>query len=368
MRPPTHLPEGLHQVILDNLSHPVLMFDGDLCLTYLNPAGEMLFALSASRLLGHPAHDLLNADSPLMAAMLRACDSGHPISEYDIEATLSDQRQTTLDCSITPLAAAGDQGGLLMELRLQDHQRRIAREEQQIAQQQTFRALVRSLAHEIKNPLGGLRGAAQLLERELPPGELREYTSIIIGEADRLRHLVDNLLGPNIVAHKTPLNIHLVLERVRQLVQAEIPPGIRLRTDYDPSLPELLADRDQLIQAVLNIVRNAVQALDGAGEISLRTRAKRQFTIGQRCHRLVCQVCVIDTGPGIPEDLLEHIFFPMVTGRAEGTGLGLSIAQTLVNQHGGLINCNSRPGRTEFCLLLPLGMQPAESTPTETHS
>lgn len=356
----------LHQVILENLSHPVLMFDADLLLTYLNPAAEMLLTLSTNRLLGLPATELLPADSPLMTALLRAHDSGHAFSEYDIEAALGEQRPTTMDCSITPLATSDDKGGLLMELRPQDHHRRVAQEELQITQQQTFRALVRSLAHEIKNPLGGLRGAAQLLERELPAGELHEYTRIIIGEADRLRHLVDNLLGPNVVAPKAPLNIHQVLERVRQLVQAEIPAGVRLLTDYDPSLPELLGNRDQLIQAMLNIVRNAVQALGGEGEITLRTRAKRQFTIGQQCHRLVCQVCVIDNGPGIPEALQEHIFFPMVTGRAEGTGLGLSIAQTLINQHGGLIKCHSRPGHTEFCLLLPLGTPADAATTTET--
>jgi len=345
---------GLHQRILDNLSHAVLMFDSVLRLIFINPAGEMLFAISASRLLGLSAEEILPGDSPLLAALKRGLQSSHPITEYEVQLSLPGQHKLTADCTVTPLSTRPDDSGLLVELRPLDHQRRVAREEQQITRQQTFRTLVRGLAHEIKNPLGGLRGAAQLLERELPAAELKEYTAIIIGEADRLRSLVDHLLGPNTIAHKASLNIHRVLEHIRQLVSAELPAGIRIRTDYDPSIPHVTGDRDQLIQAVLNIVRNAVQALGSEGEITLRTRARRQFTIGSRQHRLVCQVCIIDNGPGIAEDLAENIFFPMVSGRADGTGLGLSIAQSLINQHDGLITCKSRPGHTQFCLLLPL--------------
>ena len=356
----SNLTTGLHQRILDNLGHAVLMFDSELRLVFINPAGEMLFAISTSRLLGQLAEKILPAEGYLLSALRRGLASGHPITEYEVQLSLPGRQGLTVDCTVTPLATRPDDSGLLVEIRPLDHQRRVAREEQQIARQQTFRTLVRGLAHEIKNPLGGLRGAAQLLERELPSAELKEYTHIIIGEADRLRNLVDHLLGPNTIAHKAPLNIHQVLEHVRQLVQAELPAEISLCSDYDPSIPEVNGDRDQLIQAVLNVVGNAVQALgkgghDGEnGRITLRTRARRQFTIGTRQHRLVCQVCVIDNGPGIPEDLQENIFFPMVTGRADGTGLGLSIAQSLINQHDGLITCKSRPGRTQFCLLLPL--------------
>ncbi len=357
---------GLHQRILDNLSHAVLMFDAALRLVFINPAGEMLFAVSASRLLGLPAKDILPADSPLLAALRRGLRDGHPITEHEVQLSLPGQHKLTADCTVTPLSTRPDDSGLLVELRPLDHQRRIAREEQQIARQQTFRTLVRGLAHEIKNPLGGLRGAAQLLERELPAAGLKEYTAIIIGEADRLRNLVDHLLGPNTIARKESLNIHRVLEHVRQLVQAEVPHGIRFHTDYDPSIPHVTGDRDQLIQAVLNVVRNAVQAVGNEGEITLRTRARRQFTIGSRQHRLVCQVCVIDNGPGIPEELVENIFFPMVSGRADGTGLGLSIAQSLINQHDGLITCKSRPGHTQFCLLLPLETGGASTEKTTT--
>ncbi len=345
---------GLHQRILDNLSHAVLMFDSMLKLVFINPAGEMLFAISTRRLLGQSADEILPADSPLLAALRRGLQSGHAITEHEVQLSLPGQHKLTADCTVTPLRTRPDDSGLLVELRPLDHQRRVAREEQQIARQQTFRTLVRGLAHEIKNPLGGLRGAAQLLERELPAADLKEYTAIIIGEADRLRNLVDHLLGPNTIACKESLNIHRVLEHVRQLVSTELPPGIRIRTDYDPSIPHVTGDRDQLIQAVLNVVRNAVQALGDEGEITLRTRARRQFTIGSRQHRLVCQACIIDNGPGIPEELVENIFFPMVSGRADGTGLGLSIAQSLLNQHDGLITCKSRPGHTQFCLLLPL--------------
>lgn len=350
---------GLHQRILDNLGHAVLMFDSGLRLTFINPAGEILFAVSASRLLGLSATDILPDDSHLLTSLKRSLQSSRPITEYETPLDLPGQHELSVDCTVTPLATRPDDSGLLVELRPLDHQRRVAREEQQIARQQTFRTLVRGLAHEIKNPLGGLRGAAQLLERELPEAGLKEYTAIIIGEADRLRNLVDHLLGPNTIARKESLNIHQVLEHVRQLVQAEHPANVTLRTDYDPSIPNLTGDRDQLIQATLNIVRNAVQALlaDGSdkGEITLRTRAQRQFTIGSRQHRLVCQVCIIDNGPGIPEELVDNIFFPMVTGRADGSGLGLSIAQSLINQHDGLITCESQPGHTQFCLLLPLG-------------
>jgi two-component system nitrogen regulation sensor histidine kinase GlnL len=210
------------------------------------------------------------------------------------------------------------------------------------------------LAHEVKNPLGGLRGAAQLLERELPDEGLKEYTNIIIGEADRLRNLVNRMLGPNTLPQRSRLNIHEVIEHVRQLMQVEVPDTVRFNTDYDPSIPEVSADRDQLIQALLNIVRNAVQALENKGSITLRTRTLRQFTIGHTRHKLVCQVDIIDDGPGIPEHTLETIFFPMVTTRAEGTGLGLSIAQSLIQQHDGIILCESQPGKTIFSVLLPI--------------
>ena len=219
-----------------------------------------------------------------------------------------------------------------------------------------MRSLVRGLAHEIKNPLGGLRGAAQLLERQLPSEELKEFTQVIIGEADRLQNLLDRMLGPNTPPNMRMINIHSVLERVRTLVEAENAslPGIELERDYDPSIPDVYGDAEQLIQVVLNLVRNAIQALGQEGRIVLRTRTQRQVTLGQKVHRLVLRVDIVDNGPGIPEPLQNDIFYPMVTGRADGTGLGLPIAQSVINHHGGLIECASRPGETVFTIYLPL--------------
>jgi two-component system nitrogen regulation sensor histidine kinase GlnL len=348
------IPATLYRQILENQAHAVLLFGPDLCLEYINPAGEMLFTVSANRLIGLHASELLPANSALLSIIEKGIKNGRPFTEHEVATVLPGHRELTMDCTVTPLSGQPDIAGLLLELQQMDRQLRISREEQALTQQQTIRALVRGLAHEIKNPLGGLRGAAQLLERELADETLKEYTNIIIGEADRLRNLVNRMLGPNTLPHKELINIHQVLEHVRQLMNVEKHGDITFVTDYDPSIPEMMADRDQLIQAVLNIVGNAVQSIDSKGEIILRTRALRQFTIGQTRHKLVCQITIIDNGPGIPEDMMESIFYPMVTGRAEGTGLGLSIAQSLINQHGGLIQCESRPGRTSFNLMLPL--------------
>jgi two-component system nitrogen regulation sensor histidine kinase GlnL len=347
-----HIDQAVY--ILENLSYAVLKFDADLCLEYINPTGEMLFGVSAKRLMGQTADTLLAPDERLLTVLNRGIESGHPFTEHEIPITLLGRQEITADCTITPLATSATEFGLLVELHQVDRQLRITREEHLLSQQQTLRSLVRGLAHEIKNPLGGLRGAAQLLERELPDESLKEYTQIIIGEADRLRNLVNRMLGPNTLPNKEYLNIHRILEYVRQLLQAEASEHVALKTDYDPSIPDLLADRDMLIQAILNIARNAIQAVGDHGIIIFRTRALRQFTIGHTCHKLVAQIEVIDNGPGIPEDMQESIFFPMVTDRAEGTGLGLSIAQSLINQHDGLIQCESQPGNTRFQLLVPI--------------
>jgi two-component system nitrogen regulation sensor histidine kinase GlnL len=234
-----------------------------------------------------------------------------------------------------------------------DQQLRAVREERLIEQQQANRELIRNLAHEIKNPLGGIRGSAQLLERELTSTQLREYTQVIIQEADRLQDLMNRLLTSHRIMQPGPVSIHDVLERVRRLIEAEFP-GVVLRRDYDISLPDLTGDREQLIQAILNIVRNAAQAVSGQGEVILRTRARRQVTLAKRRYRLALELQVEDNGPGIPEDIREKIFFPLVSGREGGSGLGLSLAQSFVQQHHGLIEVDSRPGRTVFAVLLPI--------------
>lgn len=344
----------MYKKILDHLNEAILLFDSDLLLSYINPAGEMLFADSAKHLIGTSAQKLFKTPQTLLLDDLLQRLNSHE-SLVDRELILERVNQTiTVNLSATPLQENGIFSEILIELQQVDRHLRITKEEQLLAQQNTSRMLVRGLAHEIKNPLGGLRGAAQLLDLELQDPELKEYTQIIIAESDRLQDLMDKMLGPNKPAHKSPLNIHEVLERVRQLVSVETNSHIQLSTDYDPSIPELSADKNQLIQALLNIVRNAVQAINGEGKIIIKTRIQRQMTIGRKHHKLVAKIDIIDNGPGIKPEMMGPIFYPMITGRAEGTGLGLSIAQSLINQHNGLIECESEPGHTVFSIYLPI--------------
>ncbi len=342
------------QYILENLSTAILLFDEALRLQQLNPAGEVMLAVSAKQTIGNSVRELIPADDAFIATLKKALDAEQPRTEREVQLHLSHMHTIVVDCTITPIRDGNQRVELLVELFQRDRHLRIAREEQLLAQYHTSRTLLRGIAHEINNPLGGLRGAAQLLEQELENEALREYTNVIIGEADRLQNLLRRMLGPNTLPHKKEINIHEVLERVYALSQAESPDGIQIVRNYDPSIPELYADPEQLIQAVLNIVRNAMQALDGHGTITLRTRTQRQFTIGNQRHKLVVRIDIIDNGPGIPPALRDELFYPMVTGRADGTGLGLSISQSLVNQHGGLIECTSQTGETVFTLLLPL--------------
>ncbi|AMK78041.1 MULTISPECIES: nitrogen regulation protein NR(II) [Methylomonas] len=344
----------MHKKILDHLNEAILLFDKDLRLTYINPAGEMLLADSAKHLLGQSAHKLFKtAHNTLFNDLLPRLYLLEPL--VDRELILERLSQSiTVNLSATPLLEDGKLSEILIELQQVDRHLRITKEEQLLAQQNTSRMLVRGLAHEIKNPLGGLRGAAQLLDLELQDPELKEYTQIIIAESDRLQDLMDKMLGPNKPAHKSQLNIHEVLERVRHLVTVEAAHGIMLHTNYDPSIPEIFADKNQLIQAILNIVRNAVQAVQNHGVITIKTRVQRHMTIGRKRYKLTVKIDIIDNGPGIKPELMGQIFYPMITGRAEGTGLGLSIAQSLINQHNGLIECESEPGNTVFSIYLPL--------------
>jgi len=347
---------SVYRQVIEGLSSAVLLFDECLTLLYINPTGEMLFELSAKRLIGSPLDSLLPKDNQLLERIIAASQSGHPFTEREIRLNLPTFRTIKVDCTITPMLDGLDKKTLLVEFVPVERSLQISREETQLIQNNAIRALIRGLAHEVKNPLGGLRGAAQLLERELPDDSLKEYTQIIIGEADRLRNLVDRMLGPNTVPQKQAINVHEVTEHVRLLIEAQAPTGILIRTDYDPSIPELFAERDQLIQALLNIVGNAVQAIKEYGAITIRTRTLRQFTIGHNRHKLVCKIDIMDNGPGIPTDMIDTIFFPMVTSRAEGSGLGLSLSQTLIQQHGGIILCESQPGSTTFSIVLPLNL------------
>lgn len=343
--------------VVENLATAILVFDENLRLRYVNPAAEMLFAASARQIVGNLSSGLFNGPNRLTELLESVARNQHPITERELELTLGAGKTATVDITVNPLADSHGTQTYLVELHQVDRKLRILRDEQLMAQQSATHAILRGLAHEINNPLGGLRGAAQLLERALHDESLKEYTQVIIGEADRLQALLSRLIGPKTPPRKRDVNVHELIERVRRLVAAEAPSGIFIQRDYDPSIPDLWLDADLMIQVILNIVRNAVQALETHGTIVLRTRARRQFNIGTRRHRLVIALEISDNGPGIPPDIAENIFYPMVTGRAEGSGLGLAIAQSLVNQHDGIIECQSQPGQTVFTILLPLDNQ-----------
>lgn len=356
---------ALHRLLLDNLTTATLLLNDELRLEYMNPAAEMLLAISGQRSHGQFISELFTESPEALNALHQAVVQAHPFTKREAHLTSLNGQSLVVDYAVTPILCRGTTL-LLLEVHPRDRLLRISKEEAQLSKQETTKMLVRGLAHEIKNPLGGIRGAAQLLARELPATELRDYTDVIIEEADRLRNLVDRMLGSNKLPALSPTNIHEVLERVCSLVDLESQGSITLVRDYDPSIPELLVDREQMIQAVLNIVRNAMQALASQpeqrlGRITLRTRSLRQFTIGHTRHRLVCKVEIIDNGPGIPAELQETLFYPMVSGRADGTGLGLAITQTIISQHQGLIECESHPGHTLFSIFLPLEQGAAPS-------
>jgi two-component system nitrogen regulation sensor histidine kinase GlnL len=341
---------------LDLLSSAVILLDGRLLIRYLNPAAENLFAVSHRTWLGRPLAQLAGTPPALDNALDNALRNNWSYTGYNI-AVVREPRDgearepLRLDCTVTPVDAGGCR--LLLEFRPIDHQLKALREEREAVQQQANRELIRNLAHEIKNPLGGIRGSAQLLERELDDPSLREYTDVIIKEADRLQDLMQRLLSSHRAMQPALVNIHELLERVRRLIHAEYA-GVRVRRDYDTSLPEITGDREQLIQAILNIARNAAQAMDGKGEITFRTRALRHVTLAKKHYRLALELQVTDNGPGIPEAIRDRIFYPLVSGREGGNGLGLTLAQSFVQQHSGSIDVESRPGRTCFTIRLPL--------------
>ncbi len=342
---------ALRDLVLEHTTMAQLVIDRAQRLQYLNPAAEILFGISANKARGHKMVAVVDIDCDIDHGIERVQQSDFPYTEREVELRFVNGNHAMVDCSLIPLGEAR----ILVELQQVGQHLRIQNEERLLHQTRASADLLRGLAHEIKNPLGGLRGAAQLLESELDNPELKEYTEVIIGEADRLQALLDQMLGPNRPPQMSETNIHEVLERVRTLVQAEAGSGaLIIERDYDPSIPSFPADRDLMIQALLNIVRNAAQSLNNQGEIQLRTRVRRQVTIGNRRHRLLCSLEIEDNGPGISQELQNTIFLPMVTGRAEGTGLGLSIAQSIVQRQGGVIECESKPGQTIFTLLIPL--------------
>jgi two-component system, NtrC family, nitrogen regulation sensor histidine kinase GlnL len=343
--------------LFDALSTGIIVLDAQLCPIYANVAAQNLLAFSLNQARGRPFGDFLHDSNGLISILRRSLDTGAGISDRELTVRpIGNPREArVLDITVTPLEGQVTGTHLLLELTDDTARSRISKENDLLARLDSSRMMIRQLAHEIKNPLGGIRGAAQLLGRELAAQGLTEFTGVIINEADRLAALVDSMSAPARPPNKTSLNVHEVVEHVYHLLRAEAKGAVVVDRDYDPSLPNTMIDRNQIIQALLNIARNALQALNDRGRIILRTRALSNVSIGSVRHRLVASLQVEDNGPGVPEELRSSIFYPLVTGRATGTGLGLAVAQELVTRHGGLIEFESEPGRTIFTLLLPLG-------------
>ncbi|NQY26880.1 MAG: PAS domain-containing protein [Piscirickettsiaceae bacterium] len=336
--------------ILENLTTAIVVMDKSLRVNTLNSAAEVLFEISQRQASDIPIESLLAGDCKLLDSLHRVQKTGQALIEREVTLYIPSTGDVVVDCAIKLVETENAESYILLELAQLDFQQRISRDESLHAQQQ----VLRGLAHEIKNPLGGLRGAAQLLERQLDSDDLKEYTAIIISEADRLQNLMTKMLGSHQQSEPAMVNIHQILQRVRQLVFAEVDSRLIIKGDYDPSIPEFSADFDQLVQVFLNIVQNAVQALHAVGNVILRTRIKRNINIDQKHYRLGVCIEIEDNGPGIPKDLIETIFFPLVTGRAEGTGLGLYLVQNLVQRNNGMVSCTSGLGRTVFSVTFPL--------------
>jgi two-component system, NtrC family, nitrogen regulation sensor histidine kinase GlnL len=344
--------------LLDALVTAVFLLDQELRVCYLNSAAQTLLGLGSNQALGQRITELTRGAETLMPLFDRARFGGEGVVQRELAWPAPGGIDRILDCAATQVMVGQDASRLLLEIEDITQHRRLTRENALLAQLGGSRLMVRQLAHEIKNPLGGLRGAAQLLERELLDPALREYTRVIISEADRLTNLLDSMLGPGRPPAKQLTNLHELLERVYHLLRSEAPEGVTVERDYDPSLPALTVDPNHIIQAMLNLGRNALQALSGGGvhapRLILRTRAAGNASVGARRHRLVASVQFEDNGPGVPTEIRDTIFYPLVSGRADGTGLGLGIAQDLVSRHGGLIEFDSAPGRTIFVISLPM--------------
>ena len=349
--------------LLDAMVTSVFLLDQDLHVTYLNAAAQTLLGLGPNQALGRSIAELTRGAESLLPMFDRARTGGEGVVQRELSWPAPGGVDRILDCAVTQIAM-GQQGlRLLLEIEDITQHRRLTRENALLAQLGGSRLMVRQLAHEIKNPLGGLRGAAQLLERELLDPSLREYTRVIISEADRLTNLLDSMLGPGRPPSKQLVNVHELLERVYHLLRSEAPQGVIIDRDYDPSLPPLTVDPNHIIQAMLNLGRNAIQALADAAlagiavespRLILRTRAASNVSVGAHRYRLVASIQFEDNGPGVLNEIRETIFYPLVSGRADGTGLGLGIAQDLVSRHGGLIEFDSAPGRTIFVISLPM--------------
>ena len=346
-----------HAELLDALTTGVVLLDGALAVTHANVAAQDLLAMSLTKAHGKPFVEFFADANGLPAMLHRARERGESIAEREVSLRTVDapREARVFDVTVTPLDTRDTESGLLLELTDATQRTRLSRDSELRARLDGTRLMTRQLAHEIKNPIGGLRGAAQLLERMLPDAAQREYTKIIIAEADRLTALVDHMTGPVHASQKRLLNVHEVCEHVHRLLSAEAPRGVVIERDYDPSVPEGFFDRNQLVQALLNLTRNALQAVGDKGRITLRTRAVTNVHIGMRRERLAVRIDVVDDGPGVPEEIRRSLFLPLVTGRPNGTGLGLAVSQEMAHRNGGAIEYQSEPGHTVFSLTLPLG-------------
>ena len=357
---------NLQNLLLDNLSVSVILLDEKLTVSYLNPSAENLLDASLSRIAGAPILNFLQSGQKCslgevvhLCSLDKALKEVQPFTQREASLQLLDGRHITVDLTASPIVW-GQEKMLLLELQPIERLLQLSKENELLSTHDAARNIVRGLAHEIKNPLGGIKGAAQLLSDDLSnQPELLEFTGIISSETDRLCSLVDRLLGSNTLPELLPTDIHEVLEYIVSLTEKETLGYIEIERNYDPSIPEINGDRGQLIQALLNIARNAVQALKNSAQktpkIWIKTRIERNFTIRSVSYRMVCCVEIIDNGPGIPEEILDSIFFPMISGRTEGIGLGLSIAQSAIDVHRGLIRCETSVDKTTFYVYLPLG-------------
>ena len=346
----------ISEKILDTLNSTIMCLDTSGTITYINPAGEFLFDSSADSLTGRPFESLLSRveTNSIIDKLHLFRDLEQTVTEHQAQLMLADGRSKLVDYSIYALDRDSDGEAIMVEIRPLERHQEMAQEALRSMQKQVSQHFARGIAHEIKNPLGGIRGAAQLLDRELGEAGLREYTEVIIGEVDRLQVLIDNMLVPAKTINRQAVNILEILEHIRKLLETAEPHRFEFYRDYDPSIPEFRADRNLLIQAFLNLALNAVQAIADDGKITFKTRIDRNVTINKIMHPLVIRIDIIDNGKGIPEDITDTLFLPMVTGRPEGSGLGLPIAQEIISRHGGIIKVENSPQGTVFRTLLPL--------------
>lgn len=347
----TSTKQHIATALLDNLLTSIIVVDAKLIVHFLNNAAQQLLGLSARQAINQHITQLFDTKNIDLGRITKLTPRDPGFSEREISIQIGNN-EIFVDFIATSISV-GRKSFLIFELRTIDQQKKISDETYQYAQQVASRELIRNLAHEIKNPLGGIRGAAQLLAKDLPESQ-QDFTNIIIKEADRLKSLVDRLLGPQKALKRELHNIHEILEQVRKFILITAGDKLVIRQDYDPSIPEILMDYNQMYQVILNITKNASEALNREGIITFTTRAAFKVNIHGTRHRVACEIKITDNGPGVDPAIIDTVFYPMVTTKVQGNGLGLAIAHTIIDQHKGKLECKSRPGHTSFIITLPL--------------